>query len=260
MATKQKLKEYLAPNQNGKAYLRSEALKHHKLHVEARQASGGPLLKDAILGGQDGLVNVLGIVLGVATATNNFHIILVSGLAATFAESISMGAVVYTSTKAAKEYYYAELERETKEIENVPDLEIEEVREIYYNKGFRGKQLGSIVKKITSDKELWLNTMMTEELRMFPDEYETPLKKGFFVGIASLIGSIIPLLPYFVFSVQHATYVAVAVCAAILFGVGVLKAKWFELDWKKSGLEMALIGTVAALIGYVIGLIFGVTA
>ena len=93
-----KLKDYTIPKQNGKEYARSEALKHHKMHVEARQSFGGPFLKDAILGGQDGLVNVLGIVLGVATATNDFHIVLVSGLAATFAESISMGAVVYTST------------------------------------------------------------------------------------------------------------------------------------------------------------------
>lgn len=240
-------------------YIRSQALQHHKAHVEARQKYGGPFLKDAILGGQDGLVNVLGIVLGVATATNDFRIILVSGLAATFAESISMGAVIYTSTKAAKEFYYAELERERKEIEVVPELEKEEIREIYYNKGFRGKQLDAIVAKITSNKDLWLDTMMTEELRLFPDEYEAPLKKGIFVGIASIIGSVIPLIPFFIFSVQNAMYVAVVSCAAILFGVGVIKAKWFELDWKKAGLEMALIGTVAALVGYGIGLIFGVT-
>ncbi len=88
--------------QKGDTYARSVALKHHKMHVEARQKFGGPLLKDAILGGQDGLVNVLGIVLGVATATHEMRIIFVSSLAATFAESISMGAVVYTSTKAAK--------------------------------------------------------------------------------------------------------------------------------------------------------------
>lgn len=239
-------------------YIRSEALKHHKKHVEARQKYGGPVLKDAILGGQDGLVNVLGIVLGVATATNDFRIIFVSGLAATFAESISMGAVVYTSTKAAKEYYYAELERERREIETVPDLEREEIHEIYYNKGFRGKQLNDIVKKITSNKALWLDTMMTEELRLFPDEYEQPLKKGLFVGFASVMGSFVPLVPFFFLSVTQAMYTAVAICAAILFGVGVIKAKWFELDWKKAGLEMALIGTVAALIGYGIGKIFGV--
>ncbi|MBI5073118.1 VIT1/CCC1 transporter family protein [Candidatus Woesearchaeota archaeon] len=245
------------PVQNGNTYARSQALRHHKAHVEARQ--GGPLLKDAILGGQDGLVNVLGIVLGVATATHDMRIIFVSSLAATFAESISMGAVVYTSTKAAKEYYYAELEREKREIETVPDLEREEIKEIYYNKGFRGKQLDDIIKRVTSNKELWLDTMMTEELRMFPDEYENPLKKGIFVGIASTIGSLIPVIPFLLLSVQNAIYASVAVCAAILFGVGVLKAKWFELSWWKSGAEMALIGTVAALVGYVIGLLFGVT-
>jgi len=62
-------------------------------------------LHDIILGGQDGLVNVLGIVLAVAAATASTRIVLISGLAATFAESISMGAVAYTSTKAAREYY-----------------------------------------------------------------------------------------------------------------------------------------------------------
>ncbi len=255
-----KIKENNVPKQKKDVvYTRSEALKHHKKHVESRQKYGGLLLKDAILGGQDGLVNVLGIVLGVATATNNFHIVLVSGLSATFAESISMGAVIYTSTKAAKEYYYAELVREKKEIETVAELEIEEIREIYYNKGFKGKQLEDIVRKITSNKDLWLDTMMTEELRLFPDEYEKPLKKGVFVGMASVIGSFIPLLPFFFFSVTTAMYVSVGICAVILFCVGAIKAKWFELDWRKSGLEMALIGSVAALIGYGIGTIFGVS-
>jgi len=183
----------------GIRYIRSEALRHHKLHLETEKKYGGPFLKDAILGGQDGIVNVLGIVLGVATATNELRLILVSGLAATFAESISMGAVLYTSTKAAKEHYYAELKREKKEIDMIPDLEKEEIKEIYYNKGFRNKQLDHIVDTITADKQVWLETMMSEELRMFPDEYEEPLKKGLFVGCAAIVGSLIPLLPFFVF-------------------------------------------------------------
>jgi vacuolar iron transporter family protein len=252
-----KQKKQSAP-QVSKRYTRSEALHHHKMHLEKQQKYGGPLLKDAILGGQDGLVNVLGIVLGVATATNELRLILVSGLAATFAESISMGAVLYTSTKAAKEHYYAELKRERKEIEEIPELEREEIREIYYNKGFRGKQLDHIVKTITSDKDVWLDTMMTEELRMFPDEYENPLKKGIFVGFAAIVGSIIPLAPFFIFDKVIAMYIAVVVSAAVLFAVGAVKAKWYELDWKKAGLEMAAIGTVAALIGYAIGKAFGV--
>lgn len=245
---------------NNLVYKRSQALMHHKTHVENRRYFGGSSLKDAILGGQDGLVNVLGIILGVATATTDLRIILVSGLAATFAESISMGAVLYTSTKAAKEHYYAELKREKQEIETIPHLEKEEIREIYYNKGFRGKQLDNLVQTITSNKELWLDTMMTEELRLFPDEYEQPLKKGIFVGLAAMVGSIIPILPFFFLSIVAAKYAALLVSASVLFGVGTVKAKWYDLDWKKAGLEMAAIGTVAALVGYFIGLLFGVQA
>src|SRR5512136_1684698 len=79
------------------------------------------LLSDFILGSQDGLVNVLGVILGVAIASQDFRIILAGGLAATFAESISMGAVAYTSTSARREFYLAELEREKREIETVPE-------------------------------------------------------------------------------------------------------------------------------------------
>jgi len=73
-------------------------------------------LKEIILGGQDGLVNVLGIVLAVATATKSIKIVLIAGLAAAFAESISMGAVGYTSYKAGKEHYLAEVAKEKKEM------------------------------------------------------------------------------------------------------------------------------------------------
>src|SRR5512145_3098228 len=93
-------------------------------------------LSDIILGGQDGLVNVLGVILGVAAATNDPRIVLVAGLAATFAESVSMGAVAYTSTLADADFYESERAREYRHIENVPHLEREEIRKIYEKKGF----------------------------------------------------------------------------------------------------------------------------
>src|SRR5436309_4788985 len=91
------------------------------------------LLSDFILGSQDGLVNVLGVILGVAVASRNLSdpltIILAGGLAATFAESISMGAVAYTSTLARRDHYLAEVERERREMVELPDLEKQEVRD-----------------------------------------------------------------------------------------------------------------------------------
>src|SRR5512147_3151478 len=98
-----------------------------------RQASA---LSDIILGGQDGLVNVLGVILGVAAATSDPRIVLVAGLAATFAESVSMGAVAYTSTLADADYYESEKTREYRHLLQSPNVEREEIREIYRQKGF----------------------------------------------------------------------------------------------------------------------------
>src|SRR5437773_10430276 len=88
------------------------------------------LLSDFILGSQDGLVNVLGVILGVAVASRDITIILAGGLAATFAESISMGAVAYTSTLPRRDHHLAEVEREKEEMRTLPDLERQEVRDI----------------------------------------------------------------------------------------------------------------------------------
>src|SRR5467141_1902369 len=110
------------------------------------------LLSDFILGSQDGLVNVLGVILGVAVASRNLTdpltIILAGGLAATFAESISMGAVAYTSTVARRDHYLAEVEREREEMRTLPDLERQEVRQILERWEFQGAELEEMLEKI----------------------------------------------------------------------------------------------------------------
>jgi VIT1/CCC1 family predicted Fe2+/Mn2+ transporter len=156
-------------------------------------------LHDIILGGQDGLVNVLGIVLAVAAATASTRIILISGLAATFAESISMSAVAYTSAKAAKEYYLS-----------------------------------------TQKKP--------------PHEYDDPLKSGIVVGFSAIAGSLIPLLSFFFLPVGTAVWVSLVTCTLTLFVVGAVKA-----NITIGGVELAIIGMAAALAGYAIGTLLGVT-
>ena len=123
-------------------------------------------LSDIILGGQDGLVNVLGVILGVAAATSSYKVIIAAGMAATFAESISMAAVALTSKMAERDNYYSELEREKVEIKEIPILEKAEIRDIYQAKGFEGKMLDDIVENITSNNEQWIKLMMKEELEL----------------------------------------------------------------------------------------------
>ncbi|MBI2654375.1 VIT1/CCC1 transporter family protein [Candidatus Woesearchaeota archaeon] len=233
-----------------------KSLEEHQ--AERRKGLSRSNIRDFILGFQDGLVNTLGLVLGVASAIQSTKIVLISGLVTTFAESISMAAVAYTSSKAAHDFYKGQLEREKKEIREIPHLEVAEIKDIYYKKGFRGKQLESIVKKITSNKKLWLDTMMTEELKMFPGDYEKPVKSGFIVGISAVIGSLIPVLPFFFFDVKSGMAAALIFSIVMLFLVGAAKANITIGDWKKSGIEMAVVGTVAALAGYLIGSLLGV--
>ncbi len=234
----------------------TDITKKHHIHQRDGVAES---IKDVILGGQDGLVNVLGVILGVAAATQDVKYTIIAGLAATFAESVSMAAVAYTSSKAAKEFYLSELKREEREVEEVPHLEKAEIRSIYKKKGFSGGLLNQIVNKITSDKRLWVNTMMSEELKMSEEDFENPLKSALIVGVSSFVGSFIPLLSFFLgVGIIKAIYLSVVLSALVLFATGAIKAKLTVGKWYRAGVEMALIGILAALIGYGIGRGLGV--
>ncbi|KKQ01667.1 MAG: putative membrane protein [Candidatus Roizmanbacteria bacterium GW2011_GWA2_36_23] len=245
-------KGYLGKNIRDTNKAHSKSVIHQSLHKEKHITSFN--LPEIILGGQDGLVNVLGVILGVAAATSSSQIVIVAGLAATFAESISMAAVAYTSKLAEADYYQSELEREAWEIQNVPDGEREEIRALYENYGFKGKTLNEIVNKITSDKQIWLKVMMEQELKLEETDRKQAFPSAFIVGISSLIGSIIPLIPFFFFYIQSAIFISIIASAIVLFSVGYYKAKvTIGRSFIKNGIEMMLIGIISALVGYVIG-------
>jgi VIT1/CCC1 family predicted Fe2+/Mn2+ transporter len=235
-------------------YKHSLHLDEHELHTRLdphrRSVSG---LADIILGGQDGLVNVLGVILGVAAATQDVRVVLVAGLAATFAESVSMGAVAFTSTLAEADYYDSEKARELRHIEHAPKLERAEVRQIYAQKGFSGDLLARIVDTITSSPDVWVAVMMAEEHQLNPIDRRGAWKAALVVGISAIIGSLIPLLPFLFFPVGLSMLVSVLITALVLFGVGVYKARVTVGHPGKSGFEMALIGTLSALVGYAVG-------
>lgn len=221
-------------------------------HFSSRIAS----LSEVILGGQDGLVNVLGVILGVAAASHSTPIILAGGLAATFAESISMAAVAYTSKMADKSHYESELAREKRQIENNPKLQKQKVYEIYKEKGFSGDILNQITDKITNDKHVWLTTIMREGHGLAPMKTKRVLSGSATVGVSSLIGSLIPLIPFFFLPINESIVISIIISTLSLFAIGLYKAKVYVGSAFKSGAEIAIIGMGAAAIGYVIGLLF----
>src|SRR5690348_3666955 len=103
--------------------------------------SSHSFLSDFILGSQDGLVNVLGILLGISAVTADVRIIYAGALAALGAESISMGAVAYTSTVARRRQYMKESSREDLEMKQVPAVEKEEISNILKGWDYQGVEL-----------------------------------------------------------------------------------------------------------------------
>ena len=235
----------------------SEEILHHDIQDPHRGESS---LSDIILGGQDGIVNVLGVILGVAAATGDTYVVIVAGLAATFAESVSMAAVAYTSTLADADFYESEREREYRHIQEVPTVEQDEIRNIYARKGFKGELLERIVDTITDNKVVWVAVMMAEEHQLTPVNRKGALRSALIVGVSAIIGSLIPIVPFLFLPLTTSMLVSVLITALVLFIVGAYKAKIYIGNPGKSGLEMAVIGTVSALVGYLVGLVLKVTA
>src|SRR3989440_5411377 len=213
-------------------------------------------LRDVILGGQDRLVNILGIILGVIAGGGSKTVLLAAGFAAAITESISMGAVGYTSSVSQRDYYQAERAREAAEIEAMPEAERQEIREIYATKGFAGELLERVVDTITANRDSWLATMMDEELHLQPVETSAILRSAFVITVATLIGHLIPLLPFVWLARTPALVLAIVLSALVLFGVGVYSAVTLVGDWRKSGLKMLVIGLGAAGVGFLIGNLF----
>ena len=228
-----------------------EALRHFE-----RAQSKTMSLSDIILGGQDGLVNVLGVILGVAAASSDQRIVIAAGLAATFAESISMGAVAYTTTLADRDHYLSQIEREKREIRDMPEVERAEIEMIFRGWGFEGELLDRSVEQIMKDERAWVDVMMHNELKLAPVDSGSALRSALVVGIAAVIGSIIPLFPFFFMPITPSIVVSIIITALTLFGVGAYKARIMVGHPGRSGLQMMVIGTVSALAGYLVGALF----
>jgi vacuolar iron transporter family protein len=244
-----------AASGTGRSTALGRAVDRRRGHAEPHRRDNW--LRDVILGGQDGLVNILGIILGVTAGGGSTTVLIVTGIAAAITESISMGAVGYTSSLSERDFYLAERDRERREIQAEPEVERAEVREIYAAKGFSGELLDSVVETIVSNRDRWVQTMMDEELHLQPVATGDILRTSVVITIATLIGHLIPLAPFFILERGTALIVAFVASAVVLFAVGAYSAISLVGDWRRSGLKMLAIGLGAAVLGYLISLVVG---
>jgi VIT1/CCC1 family predicted Fe2+/Mn2+ transporter len=226
-----------------------------KAETAQERHSRSGLLANFILGSQDGLVNVLGILLGLSAATSDLRLIYVAAFAALGAESISMGAVAYTSTLAKRKTYLKELGREQKEMKEIPEMETEEVRDVFKGWGYQGDDLEKATQIIVKNPKAWVEFMMSFELGLEEVDAKEPRTNFYIVLSSTVFGSFIPLLPFFISggNVLNGAVGSVILSGAVLFVVGYYEAKTTVGSLWKSGLLMAAIGLAAGVAGFLIG-------
>lgn len=223
---------------------------------ETEHARSGSLLRDLMLGFNDGLVASFAVTSGVAGAFSNRLVVVMAGLAEMLGGAISMGLAAFISERSAAEFYHNQLRREQEEVERWPELEREEIRVIYRAKGFSGALLDAIVNHITSDPERWCRVMMLEELGLPRPVPGGPLRSGSTVGVSYLAGALVPVLPYLLLDPGPGVALS-AVCAALaLFTVGAAKTRLTARKWWQSGLETMATGVAAAAVTYAAGWLF----
>ena len=213
-------------------------------------------LGEFVYGGIDGCVTTFAVVAGSVGAGLESAIIIVLGFANLLADGFAMSVGAYLSTKSEIDNYNKHKQIEYWEIDNLPDVERQEIREIYQAKGFEGELLEKVVEVITSDKDRWVNVMMKEELEMI-EEQKSPFMMGLVTYASFLAIGLIPLLIYVVdyFSPlgQNLFLLSSILTAGGFIIVGWLKTYVTETPHWKGVLETLLLGAIAALVSYFVG-------
>jgi len=231
---------------------------HDETKKEPHKQEKGQYIKSLIYGGLDGIITTFAVVAGVAGASLSAGIVIILGFANLIADGLSMAIGDYLSTKAENEYNKAEYARETWEVEHYPDGEKKELVEVYMDKGLNEKDATTIVDIISKDKKIWVDTMMVEELGIIQDE-ESPLKNALVTFFSFAIFGFIPLvihLTTFIFpSFAINPFISASVLTGLtLFFLGALKSRITERHWFSSGAEMLIVGGIAAVAAYLVGL------
>jgi len=216
------------------------------------QTGTGGFLRDVIYGFNDGLTANFGLVAGVIGASVAPHFILVSGLAGAVADALSMGSSGYLAAKSEQDVNRYEIEMERQEIALMPELEEEEMALIYQAKGIEAGRAKAMARELMSDPDRALDAKVKEELGI-GEPHTTPLKEGLVTGIATAVGAIIPVAPFFFLKGMTAIWLAFSLAMLSHFAVGAARSFFTGRGIFRSGIDMFVVGLGVAVTGYLVG-------
>ena len=223
-------------------------------HGEIWHTTKGRIIRDIVYAIDTGLVTTVSFLAGASASFTGREKVLLAGLIQIVSGTLAIFFGSYISTKAQKAFFENQIEREKREIEEDPQKETQEIREIFGDLGFSKQEQEAAVRRITADKNIWLKFMSQEEIGITPGLIDNPFEIGFISSFSFILGTIPAILPFFIFhSVSMALYFSAISVLVFLFVLGVVKTKITKAHWLLSGLETLLIGALSCGAGFFLG-------
>ncbi|GIM45619.1 hypothetical protein DNHGIG_11680 [Collibacillus ludicampi] len=221
-------------------------------HVE-NHFMASEFVRDVVIGMADGLTVPFALAAGLSGTLSSSSLVVIAGLAEIAAGSIAMGLGGYLAARTERDHYLAELERERREIIELPHREREEVAEILSSWGMEDKDVASAVESISKDYDRWVDFMMKFELGLEEPDPKRARNSSLTIGLSYIIGGLIPLLPYmFLQNIKTGLFVSVIVTLLALFIFGYAKGKFMGTKPFKSAWQTMLVGGLAAGVAYMV--------
>jgi VIT1/CCC1 family predicted Fe2+/Mn2+ transporter len=215
-------------------------------HMEAH-FTGSETVRDMVIGMSDGLTVPFALAAGLSGAVQSTGIVITAGLAEIAAGSIAMGLGGYLAARTDAEHYVAERAREEREVREVPEIETEEVADVFRGYGVPEAVVSEAARAISADPRRWVDFMMRFELGLEEPDPGRARRSALTIALAYVAGGLVPLGPYFVASTVSTGVlwsVLLTLTALLLFGYG--KGRFTtERPWK-SAWQTALVGGLAA--------------
>ena len=215
-------------------------------HAE-RHFTATDMVRDVVIGMSDGLTVPFALAAGLSGAVAASRLVVTAGLAEVVAGSIAMGLGGYLAARSEAEHYASEVRRERLEIEEKPEAELAEVREVFERFGLMPEESERLARTLSTRPDAWVEFMMRFELGLEEPDPKRALRSALTIACSYVVGGFIPLAPYmFTATARSALVPSVVVTLLALVLFGYVKGHFTGTVPWRSAAQTALIGGLAA--------------
>jgi vacuolar iron transporter family protein len=224
-----------------------------ELDTESKRIERLASIREVVFGAQDGLVSTFAVVAGLAAAGVGPLVVLLGGAVSAMAGVLSMSIGTFLSSRAQRQLYEREVNRERREIRDHPGEEVAELIAALAARGMARTDAAEVARRIGRHPDILLSALSIFELGLAPQRLGAPVRDALVMAVAFGGASIVPLLPFVPMQGLGALGVSAVLTLVALFCVGVLKARVAGVSAVRSGLEVAMLAAASGLISFGLG-------